>query len=727
MIRHPQPSASASQEVLSGLVVRVVFHKEETGFCVLKVRTEHLPDLASLVANTPSISVGEWIEAVGYWQQNRAYGLQFSAERITISEPTSLEGIERYLASGMIHGIGSVYAKKLIEAFGEEVLNVIEHSPERLLEVPGIGKKRSERITAAWFEQRAVRKIMVFLHSHGVGAARATHIYRTYGDQAIQLISENPYRLINDIRGIGFRSADLIAMRLGVATHASARILAAITHTMTEAHGSGHCGFPREELSARTAGLLDIAEDHVVPKIDEQLQQSVLMAADIEGKSCLFTANFYRMELEIAERFKKMTKGQIPWPEIATKKALEWVKGQLGFDLAESQSAAVAAALKAKLMIITGGPGVGKTTIMLAILRILMAKKAKILLCAPTGRSAKRMQETTHRPAKTIHRLLEMDPASNRFIRDADYPLDCDLIIVDESSMVDVALMHALIQALPEHAALLMVGDIDQLPSVGPGQVLADTIHSEVVPVVRLVEVFRQAAHSQIVTNAHRINIGQLPDFEAPAGSDFFFVPASTPSDAANKIHTLVTERIPKRFGFDPIKDIQVLCPMRRGLIGTHELNSMLQATLNPPGKNCIERLDWSYVPGDKVMQTVNNYEKEVYNGDIGQIKSIDLDQDELSVIFDQRLVTYRSIELDALVPAYAVTIHKSQGSEYSAVIIPMMKQHRIMLERSLLYTGITRGKNLVVLVGDRQAVAIAVHSAKTRLRWTRLRSCLLA
>lgn len=702
---------------------------------MLKVRTEQAPEPVSLVAYTPVVDEGTWIEATGTWQQHRLYGQQFSADNLTVSEPRSLEGIERYLASGRIRGIGSTYARRLTEAFGEEVLKVIEHEPERLLEVPGIGKERHKRITEAWAEYRAVHNIMIFLYGHGVGSARATRIYKKYGDQAIELISENPYRLIEDIHGIGFRSADLIARPLGVAPDAQVRILAGLDYIMMEAKGEGHCGLPRIDLVNRTAELLgidgeagdEVMSAKVVSAVDEKLRMAELKTGAVSGKECLFTSDFYYMEQKIAGRLKKMVPARVPWPDINADRALAWVKGRLGFDLAPSQAVAVRAVLKSRITVITGGPGVGKTTIMLAILRILMAKEMKVLLCAPTGRAAKRMQETTRQPAKTIHRLLEIEPATGRFTRDAGYPLKCDLVIVDESSMVDVNLMYALTQALPEQAALLIIGDIDQLPSVGPGQILADIIRSKAVPVVRLTEVFRQAAHSRIISNAHRINTGQTPDFEPAAESDFFFVEARTPEEAADKIHTMVTERIPRRFGFDAVRDIQVLSPMRRGLVGTQALNTLLQSTLNPPGKNCVERSGWSYVPGDKVMQIENDYEKEVYNGDVGQIKSIDLKQGKLSIDFDRRLVIYNFSELSALSPAYAITIHKSQGSEYPAVVIPIVKQHHIMLERNLLYTGVTRGKKLAVLVGHRQAVATAVQSARMRNRWTRLYDCLTA
>ena len=710
-----------------GLIARVTFHNSETGFCVLRVRATGHRTPVTVVAHAPAVSAGEWLEAEGIWIENVNYGTQFQASQISTSEPTTEEGIERYLASGMIHGIGAVYAKKLVAVFGSQVIEVIEHDPERLREVPGIGKKRSEMIIEAWDAQRGLRNIMLFLHTHGVGSARATRIYKAYGKNAVQIISENPYRLIEDIHGIGFQSADIIARSLGVEREASDRLRAGLVHLLNEAQANGHCGLPRDELMAQTAALLEVDESLLDEATQLQLKMKQLMQATVGVTDCLFPKAIYQAEAAIGARLSKMALMKPPWPEIDADRALDWVRDQLGFDLAASQQQAVRAVLHARLMVITGGPGVGKTTIMLAILKILLAKKVRVHLCAPTGRSAKRLQETTNQEAKTIHRLLEFNPATGGFVRDEKWPLETDLVVIDEASMVDVPLMHALVQAIPANAGLLLIGDIDQLPSVGPGRVLADLIHSKAASVTRLTEVFRQASHSRIVTNAHAINTGRLPDLEADASgtSDFFFVPAQDGRDAAEKINLMVTERIPKRFNLRPLEDIQVLCPMRKGLVGTESLNERLQASLNPPGEEVIERYGWSYVPGDKVMQIVNDYEKEVYNGDIGQIISLDQRLGELRVRFDQNILVYQASELDALVPAYATTIHKSQGSEYPAVIIPVMQQHFIMLQRSLIYTAVTRGKQLVVLVGERRAIATAVHSAAERMRWTRLAECL--
>ena len=716
-------SPSSEREVLAGAVERVTFHSEESGFCVLRVKARGHRELVTVVGHAASVAAGEWITASGEWVNDRTWGPQFRSRFLKASAPTSTEGIERYLGSGMIRGIGPVYAKKLVRAFCEQVFDVIEADPERLREVDGIGPVRAERITAAWAEQKAVREIMMFLHAHGVGTARAVRIFRTYGADAVQVMSENPYRLARDIRGIGFRTADAIAMRLGIGITAMIRIRAGIAHALTEAMDDGHCGLPAEELLPMAATLLDAPEDLVRTAVEEELAAGNVVADSAGDTPCVFLAGLYGAERGIAGRLHRIASGPPPWPHIDPDKALPWIERRIGITLAESQVAAVRIALSSKVLVITGGPGVGKTTIVNAILRILAAKGATLALCAPTGRAARRMTETSGFEARTIHRLLEVDPMSGGFRRDADNPVDCDLLVVDEASMVDVLLMHALLKAVPDHAALLIVGDIDQLPSVGPGQVLADIIGSGAVPVVRLTEVFRQAAKSRIIVNAHRINAGAIPDLDRPeAISDFYFVPADDPESAVPRIVELVRTRIPRRFGLDAIRDIQVLCPMNRGGVGARSLNIELQAALNPTGERKVERFGWTFAPGDKVMQVENDYDKEVYNGDIGRIDEVDPDPGEVIARFDERVVSYGFGELDALVPAYATTIHKSQGSEYPAVVIPLMTQHYVMLQRNLLYTGVTRGKRLVVLVGQRKAIAIAVKAASVRRRWTKLR-----
>ncbi len=721
----PQPETS-TQEVLAGLVERVTYHNAETGFCVLRVKARAHRELVTVVGHAATISAGEWITASGNWVNDRTHGQQFRARFLLSSAPSSIEGIEKYLSSGMIRGIGPVYAKKMVKGFGEKVFDIIEAEPDRLREVDGIGPVRAQRITAAWAEQKIVREIMVFLHSHGVGTARAVRIFKTYGADAVQVMTENPYRLARDIRGIGFKTADAIAMQLGIEKTAMVRVRAGISYALTEAMDDGHCGLPTEELAPLAVELLEVPRELVQTALDLELGGGSVTADTVGDKPCVFLGGLYRAEKAIAEHVLRLINGALPWPIIDADKALPWIEQKTGLALAQSQVAAIRLALASKVLVITGGPGVGKTTIVNAILRILAAKGVGMLLCAPTGRAAKRMTEATGFEAKTIHRLLEVDPRSGGFKRNEENPLDCRLLVVDETSMVDVMLMQALLKAVPTDAALLIVGDIDQLPSVGPGQVLADVIASGAVAVVRLTEVFRQAAHSRIIICAHQINRGTIPDLSRPDGeSDFFFVPADDAETAVSRIVELVKTRIPQRFGLDSIRDIQVLSPMNRGGVGARSLNIELQAALNPAGERKVERFGWTFAPGDKVMQIENDYDKEVYNGDIGYIKDLDPDAGELTVSVDGRSVTYGFGELDTLVLAYAATIHKSQGSEYPAVVIPVLTQHYAMLQRNLLYTGVTRGRRLVVLVGQRKAVAMAVRNVSGRRRWSKLREWL--
>ena len=500
------------------------------------------------------------------------------------------------------------------------------------------------------------------------------------------------------------------------------RVRAGIAYALSEAMDDGHCGLPVEALVQLAAGLLDVPGELVRSALELELAEGTVVAASVAGTACLFLAGLYRAERVIAERLVRIAAGQRPWPDIDAGKALPWVEQQTGLSLAASQADAIRLALTSKAVVVTGGPGVGKTTLINAILRILAAKGVRMMLCAPTGRAAKRLSEATGFEARTIHRLLETDPRHGGFRRDGDNPLDCGLLVVDETSMVDVMLMQALLKAVPDTTALLLVGDVDQLPSVGPGQVLADLIASGAVPVVRLTEVFRQAARSRIVGSAHQINRGAIPDLSKPEGdSDFYFVAAADPPSAAARIVDLVKSHIPRRFGLDAVRDIQVLCPMNRGAVGARSLNIDLQAALNPAGERKVERFGWTFAPGDKVMQIENDYDKEVYNGDIGYVEDVEPEAGELTARFDGRTVVYGFGELDTLVPAYATTIHKSQGSEYPAVVIPVLTQHYAMLQRNLLYTGVTRGKRLVVLVGQKKAVSIAVRNVSGRRRWSKL------
>jgi exodeoxyribonuclease V alpha subunit len=717
--------ATNAAEVLGGLVDRVTFHNSENGFCVLRVKARGQRDLITVIGHAAMISAGEFVQASGAWVNDRTHGIQFRASFLKATAPTTVEGIEKYLCSGMIRGIGPVYAKKLVRAFGESVFDVIEQEPGRLREVTGIGPKRAERITAGWADQKVIREIMLFLHSNGVGTSRAVRIYKTYGVDAVRLISGNPYRLARDIRGIGFRTADQIAAKLGIEKTAVIRVRAGVSFALTEAMDDGHCGLPEGELVPLTLKLLEVPEDLIRTALALEIQEGTVIADDLDGCRCVFLAGLYRAEREIAERLRALAVGEPPWPQINADKAIPWVEGGTKMALAESQKEAIRLALGAKVLVITGGPGVGKTTLVNSLLKILLAKTVGIELCAPTGRAAKRLSESTGRDARTIHRLLETDPRTGSFRRNEENALDCDLLVVDETSMVDVPLMRALLRALPDRAALLLVGDVDQLPSVGPGQVLADVIASGAMPVVRLTEVFRQAAESRIIVNAHRINQGLMPSLTPIEGGDFYFVDAADAEEGIQKLLAIVQERIPKRFGFDPIGGIQVLCPMNRGGLGARSLNIELQNALNPPGEIRVERFGWTFCPGDKVMQVENDYDKDVYNGDLGMVSRIDMEESEVSVEFDGREVIYGFGDLDELVLAYATTIHKSQGSEYPAVVIPLSTQHYPMLQRNLVYTGVTRGKRLVVLVGQRRALAIAVKGARARRRWSKLRDWL--
>ncbi len=628
---------SEEREVLAGLVERVTYHNPENGFCVLRTKARGPSRPCHGGGPSRDGGAGEWITASGEWVNDRTHGHQFKARFVRTSTPSSVEGIEKYLGSGMIRGIGPVYAGKLVRAFGEKMFDVIEAEPERLREVTGIGKVRAGRITGAWAEQKASREIMVFLHGHGVGTARAVRIFRTYGADAIEVMTENPYRLARDIRGIGFRTADTIAMKLGIEKTATIRVRAGISYALTEAMDEGHCGLPAEELGPLASRFLEVPDDLVRSALDLELAEGSVVADTVADTPCVFLGGLYRAEQAIADRILRIAAGPLPWPDIDIGKALPWVERKTGLALAAGQADAVRIALTAKATVVTGGPGVGKTTIVNAILRILSAKGVDILLCAPTGRAAKRMSEATGMEAKTVHRLLEVDPGHGGFRRDAANPLDCDLLVIDETSMVDVPLMRSLLAAVPDEAALLIVGDVDRLPSVGPGQVLADIIVSGAVPVARLTEVFRQAVRSRIVTSAHGINRGAIPDLSRPDGdSDFYFVPADDPETAAARIVELVKTRIPKRFGLDPVRDIQVLCPMNRGGAGARSLNIELQAALNPAGERRVERFGWTFAPGDKVMQIENDYDKEVYNGDIGQVVDVDPEAGELTARFER-------------------------------------------------------------------------------------------
>lgn len=709
---------------LSGLVERVTYHNEANGFCVLRVKVKGERDLVTLVGHAPSVTPGEYATALGTWFVDKEYGRQFRAQVLRIHAPTTVKGIEKYLGSGMVKGIGPFCAKVLVAAFGTEVFSVIENEPERLKGLRGIGPKRIEKITSGWADQKVIREIMVFLHGNGVSTSKSVRIFKKYGKDAVKIVSENPYRLAKDIRGIGFKSADIIAKNIGIAPESPIRARAGVAFALAEASGNqGHCALPRSVLEGQASDLLDIPESIIAEAIDHEIEEGELIEADFPVPSSIYLASLYQAEKSVGHNLRALARTAPPWPRIDAAKALPWAEEKLGLTLAASQREAVAEALRSKVMVITGGPGVGKTTIVKAILTILQAKGVRIMLCAPTGRAAKRLSESSGMEAKTIHRLLEIDPATMEFKRNEEKPLDCDLLVADECSMVDAVLANNLIKAIGSRTAVIFVGDVDQLPSVGPGAFLSDLIDSKAVPVIRLTEVFRQAASSWIIKAAHAINAGRMPEFPTKAErGDCYFLTLEDSAQMPALLTSLVKDRLPKAYGVDSVRDIQILCPMNRGSAGARSLNEVLQSALNPPGDAAVQKFGTTFGPGDKVMQIENNYDRDVFNGDIGFVTKLDPEEEELSVDFDGRIVVYPYAELDELVLCYATTIHKSQGSEYPIVILPVTMQHYVMLKRNLVYTGVTRGKKLVVIVGEKKALAMAVRGRQTTRRNTGLR-----
>ncbi len=710
--------AENTHEMISGLVDRVTFHNEDNGFSVLKVQVKGQKEPVTLVGRVAQITAGEHVVAEGVWNIDRTHGRQFKAEMIRATPPDSPEGIEKFLGSGLVKGIGPVYAKKLVGHFGKDVLKIIDEQSARLQEVEGIGPTRRKAIKESWQEAKSVREIMTFLMSHGVSTARAFRIHKTYGEEAMVKVQADPYCLARDIRGIGFKTADEIASHFGFDKNSPLRARAGVEHMLAEISGQGHCACPRDELTRQSAELLDIdiqiVEDAILHGLAEK---RLILEVQHADDPLIYLSALYRAETELAEDLRKLLSAPLPFEPIPEEKALDWVQKQINIDLAPAQRAAVATALRSKVMVITGGPGVGKTTIVNAIIRIFKARKLKVKLAAPTGRAAKRLSETTGEHAVTLHRLLVFDPATGGFKHNRSSPLKGDVFIIDEASMLDLHLAYQVIRALPANAVLLLVGDVDQLPSVGPGSVLRDVIESGAVPVCRLTEIFRQAQNSAIVMNAHRVNRGEFPVSGSQTHpGDFYIVPAETPEEVWSKIRGLLKGALQNKFGIDPRRDAQLLTPMQRGGLGARALNTEIQALLNPRG-DFVERFGTTFRVGDRVMQTLNNYDKDVFNGDMGRVAAIDPMERELWVDMAGHKVSYSFNELDELVLSYAITIHKSQGSEYPCVILPLHTQHYMMLQRNLLYTAVTRGKRLVILVGNNKAIAMAVNRADTHHR----------
>ena len=703
-------------EYLSGIVERITYSNEENGFTVIKIRSKGFSDLVTVVGNLAAVNVGAVLRVKGEWKYDSKYGKQFSAADYRETVPATIAGIEKYLGSGLIKGIGPVYARKIVKYFKEDTLRVIEESADYLLNVDGIGPKRVEMVKKAWQEQKEIKNVMLFLQSNGVSTAYAVKIFKTYGNESIGIVKNNPYRLADDIWGIGFKTADKIARQLGFDKNSYARCRSGILYVLNELANEGHCFAGREQLLAEASKILELDEGLIKSALEQMIAEKSVI---VDEKDAIYLPPFYFSETGTAKRIKEILAGR----RISSQENIEQILAELqresDLKYDRIQVEAIKSAVASKFMVLTGGPGTGKTTTILAIIRIFQKMGGRVLLAAPTGRAAKRMSETTGMEAKTIHRLLEYKP-SEGYQKNTENPLKCDVLIIDEASMIDIILMYNLLKAVPNEAAVILVGDVDQLPSVGAGNVLKDIICSGIVNVVKLTTIFRQALGSNIITNAHRINKGQMPGLKGGRNSDFFFIEEEDPQKIAATIKLLCTKRLPGYYKVNPIKDIQVLCPMQRGEIGTHNLNLLLQEGLNP-GNTVIKYGGAVFRLHDKVMQIKNNYDKNVFNGDIGIISKIDTEDKTLKIRFDGNEIDYDVTELDEVVLAYATTIHKSQGSEFKIVVAPFALQHYVMLQRNLLYTCVTRAKKVLVLVGTKKAIGIAVSNNSIRKRNTLL------
>ena len=718
---------------LTGQIEKITFTNDETGFTIARVKVDGRHDPVTVVGTLMAPLPGEILDMRGEWANHPRFGRQFKVREYKTRVPATVYGIRKYLGSGMIKGLGPVMAGRIVDKFGKKTLDIIDSQIQRLAEVEGIGQKRVDMIARAWDAQSEIRDVMLFLQSHGVSSGYAAKIFKQYGTGTITMVKKNPYRLATDIFGIGFLTADQIAAKLGFERDSQLRVEAGILYVLQELSGDGHVCYPYEPLISKCRDILDVGREPVVQALGNLALGRHIVIEDInesigdykENQKAVYLTRLHLAETGIASRLLSMIRAPRAIREIDSNKAIDWVQRRLSITLAKKQRRAVLRAAQDKVMVITGGPGTGKTTIINAVLKIYAELKTRIMLAAPTGRAAKRMSEATGFAAKTIHRLLEFSLQKGGFQRNEDKPLDCDILVIDEASMIDTVLMYHLLKAVPTAATLVLVGDIHQLPSVGPGNVLNDIMASLAVPVVTLDEIFRQSKTSQIVVNAHKINAGQIPSTLAGRATDpqtdFYFIEQEDPEKVVDIILELTQKRIPRHFGFDPVDDIQVLTPMHRGSVGAGNLNQKLQAVLNP-GEGGVIRGERTYRINDKVMQIRNNYDKEVFNGDIGRITAISWDNREISVSIDGREVVYDFGDLDELVPAYAVSVHKSQGSEYPVVIVPIVTQHYILLQRNLIYTAVTRGKKLVIIVGTRKAMAIGINNNKTLQRYTHLR-----
>lgn len=713
---------------LEGQIERLTYVNEENGYTIARVKVPGRGDLVTVVGNLMAPTPGEIIRMKGEWTNHPKYGEQFKVIAYKSMVPASVYGIEKYLGSGLIKGIGPVMAKRIVGKFGKKTLDIIEDRIEELIGVDGIGKKRIEMIKTAWEEQKEIREVMIFLQAQGVSSGYATKIFRHYGCRSIPVVKENPYRLATDIFGIGFLTADRIAEKLGFSKDSELRAEAGIIYILNQLADEGHVYYPYNLLIGICRKELGIEPQVIVNALESIAKNKMIVVEDLgQGndvevdRRAVYLAKYHLAEKGIVSRLKTLLNAPVLIRKIDVEKAIEWVQRQLEIELAKEQQEAIRCAVENKVAIITGGPGTGKTTIISAILKVFTKLTINILLAAPTGRAAKRMSEMTGYDAKTIHRMLEYSSQKGGFQKNEENLLKCDLLIVDETSMIDTMLMHHLLKAIPAQAIVIFVGDVNQLPSVGAGNVLKDVIGSNTVHVVELNEIFRQAKESLIVMNAHKINKGIIPSFKTLKDyNDFYFIEQENPEDVLKIVIELATERIPGRFDLDPINDIQVLTPMNKGLVGSSNLNVELQNIFNP-GRNGVIRGSRKFFVGDKVMQIRNNYDKDIFNGDIGQIITLDDETQEAIICFDGTDVSFDYTDLDEIVLAYAVSVHKSQGSEYPAVIIPVVTQHYMLLQRNLIYTAVTRGKKLVVMVGTKKALAIGVKNDKIRRRYTGL------